>query len=151
MRQLTLDTPVRASCVARPECLASLLTMLDCYCERMHIDHLYRHDLHLMAEEACINVINHAYPTGHAGPLSLQVLTAARDGRPSVEITVEDRGVPFDPLALPVPDRNRPLDELPPGGLGVLLMRRLSDLQHYLHDPDRGNVLTLTKFLEPRS
>ncbi|HZH05294.1 MAG TPA: ATP-binding protein, partial [Lautropia sp.] len=69
------------------------------------------------------------------------------DGRRLVEVTITDQGKPFDPLSLPVPDQTGPLDDLPIGGLGVHLIRKLSDTQRYLRDPERGNVLTLGVFL----
>ncbi len=139
----------RISCIAQRECLPALLALIESYCERHEVAEQIRHDLRLIVEEACVNVVSHAYPPGAPGPLTLQVQARRRDGRPVMEITIEDQGVPFDPLALPVPDQSGPLEELPIGGLGVLLMRRLSDLQHYSRDPQRGNVFTLIKFLPP--
>ena len=64
-----------------------------------------------------------------------------------IEITIEDDGIPFDPLALHLTDRTAPVEQIAAGGLGVLLVRRLSDLQQYMHDSERGNVLTIGKFI----
>jgi anti-sigma regulatory factor (Ser/Thr protein kinase) len=145
----TSGLPARVSCLAEPACLPTLLQLLDSYCAQHRVDARCRHDLHLIVEEACVNVIAHAYPPGAPGPLSLQVEIKPCDGRPVMEITIEDRGAPFDPLMLPSPDQTAPLEELPVGGLGVHLIRQLSDRQHYRHDRQRGNVLTVAKFLVP--
>lgn len=145
----TVGLPERIRCVAEPACLPSLLELLDGYCARHEVDAPCRHDLHLIVEEACVNVVSHAYPAGAPGPLTLQVEVDASGGRPAMKITIEDHGKPFNPLALPAPDRSGPLEDLPIGGLGVHLIRQLSDAQHYSRDPQRGNVLTLTKFLAP--
>lgn len=141
----------RLTCIAKRSSLPQLMAMLDDYCEQHQVDPQCRHDLHLIAEEACVNVMTHAYPAQAPGPVTLQVQAASCGGRPAMKITIEDLGVPFDPLALRRPAQTGPLDELPIGGLGVHLIRQLSDLQHYEHDRHRGNVLTITKFLAPRA
>jgi serine/threonine-protein kinase RsbW len=148
MRAKLFEPPARADCVAKPDCLATVLALVDRYCAENEVDSESRHDLHLIVEEACINVISHAYPAGAPGPLSVQVEARVSSGRPMIEITIEDQGRPFNPLALPEPDRTLPLEDLPIGGLGVLLIRRLSDVQHYAHHPKRGNVLTIAKYLD---
>lgn len=147
MQTPAFDPPARATCLATPDCLVRLLDMLDRYCVDNGVDSASQHDLHLIAEEACFNIISYAYPAGAPGRLSLQVEARHLDGSPVVEITIEDDGRPFDPLALHVTTRAAPVEEIAPGGLGVLLIRRLSDMQRYMHDPGRGNVLTIGKFI----
>lgn len=137
----------RATCVANSKCLSHLLGLLDRYCLQHGIDGQSLHDLHLIAEEACVNVIRHAYPAGRPGPLGLLIQAKACDGRQLIELTIEDEGIPFDPMSVPGHRRDGPVDDMPIGGLGVTLIRRLSDAQHYARDPVRGNVFTLSKFL----
>ncbi|MEO7242997.1 MAG: ATP-binding protein [Variovorax sp.] len=136
-------------CTAERACLPLLLALIDRACERHGIDSQTGHDLRLIVEEGCVNIMAHAYPGGRPGALTLRVNTVSHGGRPAIVISFEDQGIPFDPLALPRPNRAAALDELQIGGLGVHLMRELSDAQHYLRDPERGNVLTITKFLVP--
>ena len=129
--------------------LPTLLALLERSCTQHQVEAGLRHDLHLIVEEACVNVISYAYPAGAPGLMSLQLEVGLRAGRKAMDITIEDQGSPFDPLALPPPDLTAPLDELPVGGLGVHLLRELSDQQRYRHDRRRGNVLTITKWLAP--
>ena len=147
MQKRDFDPPVRASCLAKQECLSSLLEMLDRYCLQNQVDSHFQHDLHLIVEEACFNIISYAYPAGAPGRLSLQVEARYCTDKPLIEITIEDDGIPFDPLALHLTARTAPAEQISPGGLGVLLVCRLSDLQQYMHDPQRGNVLTISKFI----
>lgn len=147
MHEAGASPAVRATCVANAECLAHLLQLLDRYCLQHGVDSESLHDLHLIAEEACVNVLRHAYPADKPGPLGLLVQAKARDGRTLIELTIEDEGIPFDPLSVPEPDRDGPVEDMPLGGLGVMLIRRLSDVQRYTRDPVRGNVFTLCKFL----
>lgn len=57
---------------------------------------------------------------------------------------VADDGPAFDPLSLPAPDLESPLEKRPIGGLGVHLVRSLMDEVRYRRDGDR-NRLTLVK------
>jgi anti-sigma regulatory factor (Ser/Thr protein kinase) len=64
-------------------------------------------------------------------------------------LTLQDQGRPFDPLSIPPADTGAAIEARVPGGLGVHLIRQLSDRQHYHWHPQRGNVLTLEKDLPP--
>lgn len=59
-------------------------------------------------------------------------------------IAVADAGAPFDPLSLRSPDTAGSLAERPVGGLGVLIVRSLTDTQAY-ERRDGRNHLRLTK------
>lgn len=143
------DRPARLSCPAVRASLPTLLDLLDEFCEREGVDAASRHDLRLIVEEACVNVIDYAYPPGSPGSLTLQIESSCGTRGRLIEVTIEDNGKPFNPLTLPVPDQSGPLDDLPVGGLGVHLVRQLSNTERYRHDPERGNVLTLGKYLRP--
>jgi len=99
-----------------------------------------RFDLQLAVEEACCNVIEHAYE-GAGGALKVRIETCDED----VVITIQDRGKPFDPTAIPEPDIDAPLDERPIGGLGLYLMPRLMDEVAFTFSPEGGNTLVMTK------
>jgi len=140
----------RVSCTAERACLPRLLALIDDACERHGVDAQTGHDLRLIVEEACVNVMDYAYPPGRPGPLTLQIEALTEGTRSAIVISLEDQGMPFDPLALPPPDQNAALEAMPVGGLGVHLIRELSDVQHYRRDPERGNVFTISKYLVPQ-
>lgn len=149
MQKTAASPAVRASCPSDKQGLSTLLQMLDGYCLQHRVSPQDQHDLHLIVEEACVNVIEHGQGSGPTGHLALQVQAQVRDGKALFEITIEDQGERFDPLTVQAPDPFCPLEDRPLGGIGVDLIRHLSDVQHYHHDARRGNVLTLTKFLSP--
>ncbi len=93
--------------------------------------------LELAVEEWIVNLCRHAYREG-AG--TIEVTVAERCGRLLVEIA--DEGPPFDPTRSPDPDVAAPLDEREPGGLGLLLIRRMTDEFGYRREGGR-NVVTL--------
>jgi len=102
-------------------------------------------DLELAVEEALMNVCTHAYG-GRGGEMTV------RAGRTDEGFVVEiaDSGPAFDPLSLPSPDTAAPLDERRIGGLGVLLVRRVTDGVRWRREAER-NVLTLVFSFPPPS
>ena len=105
------------------------------------------HDLLLLTEEACVNVMRHAYPPGAPGSITLQVRVLHHGDTNGIELTLEDQGRPFDPLAMPAVDVGAAAEDRAVGGLGVHLIRQLADRLDYRRDPLRGNVFTIEKFL----
>ncbi|MBK9966982.1 MAG: ATP-binding protein [Holophagales bacterium] len=94
-------------------------------------------DLELAAEEALMNVCLHAYG-GQGGEVALR---AERTGEGFV-LEIEDSGPPFDPLSAEAPDTTLPLEAREIGGLGILLVRRVTDQVRWRREKGR-NVLTL--------
>lgn len=109
-------------------------------CARERVPEPAVQDLALAVEEALSNVVRHAYRGDPAG--RIRVALAIDEGQ--VRVAIRDRGPAFDPLAAPVPDLTRPVDERPPGGLGVHLLRRVTDAQGYRREGEE-NVLELVK------
>ena len=144
------DHAERIACVAKLANLPALLAMVSALCARKHLDDATCHDLRLVVEEACVNVMHHAYPKDQEGLMALEVQVVHGGGMPRrVVLKLEDQGRPFDPLSLAPANAHASADTRAVGGLGVHLIRQLSDRQHYERHPTRGNVFTIEKFLEP--
>jgi anti-sigma regulatory factor (Ser/Thr protein kinase) len=95
----------------------------------------------LAVDEACSNIIEHAY-TGKEGE-EIEITCDAADDR--LTVIVHDHGRPFDPALIPYPDLTAELKDRPVGGLGIYLMRELMDEVHFEKLGEAGNVLTLVK------
>jgi serine/threonine-protein kinase RsbW len=65
-------------------------------------------------------------------------------------VTVTDDGHPFNPLDLPEPDTSLPMEDRPIGGLGIHLLRKMSDRMEY-ERRDGKNQVTLRKSLGSQS
>ena len=139
----------RIVCSAELANLPALLALVAAMCRRERIDEPTCHDLRLIVEEACVNVMHHAYPAGHGGPLTLEVRSVHEGGPRRIVLTLEDQGRPFDPLSVAPVDATAAVEARAPGGLGVHLIRQLSDRQNYQRHPLRGNVFTIEKDLAP--
>jgi serine/threonine-protein kinase RsbW len=93
--------------------------------------------LDLAIEEWATNVCRYAYRGGDGSVW----VAVGRDG-PTLVVELTDEGSPFDPTAAAEPDVSLPLSERSPGGLGLLLIRRMVDELSYRRDGHR-NVVTL--------
>jgi serine/threonine-protein kinase RsbW len=108
-------------------------------CEQAAIDPALRFDLQLAVEEACMNVIEHAYG-GKGGEFTVCFEVCG----PDAQITVTDHGQPFDPQDVPPPNLSLPLEERPVGGLGIFLMQQLMDDVEFIFST-KGNELRMVK------
>lgn len=97
-------------------------------------------DVVMAINEACMNVIEHAYQGDSAGEIEL----AIHNNENEIEVVLTDFAPPIDIEAI----RARDLDELRPGGLGTHFMATLMDSCVYSHlVGSPGNVLRMTKRL----
>lgn len=92
-------------------------------------------------EEACSNIIEHAYGGEGRGDIEC---TCSID--PSgLTIRLQDHGKPFKPESVPEPDVRAPLKKRPAHGLGLFIMRKWMDDVQFEFSPESGNVLTMLK------
>ncbi len=93
----------------------------------------------LAVDEACQNVIRHAYGDGGSGDIELQL---ERDGE-ILRVGIRDFADPVDPGCL---DKTRDLADVRPGGLGTHFMKSVMDDVHFADTPaGRGNLLRMSK------
>lgn len=105
----------------------------------------------LACDEACTNIIEHAYGGEDIGDIQVHWQVEAD----AFIITISDNGRPFDPDKVPPPpiptDVNAAIElpeNLQAGGLGVYFMRKLmDDVQFYFSDTE--NTLVLVKKITP--
>lgn len=98
------------------------------------------YNVQLATDEAASNIIEHAYE----GIADGQLVISCGFKDEKLTVTLVDRGVSFDPSAIPMPDLKADLSDRQIGGLGIFLMRKLMDEVHY--DPGtEGNKLTMIK------
>jgi serine/threonine-protein kinase RsbW len=98
-------------------------------------------EINLILDELITNIIEH----GAREKEHLIDIILTKTGR-NLTIEVQDDGPLFDPTVCPLPDTSLGLDKRKCGGLGILLVRRLSDSCRYRREKNK-NVLTLQKTL----
>lgn len=103
--------------------------------------------LQMAVDEACTNIIEHAYGGEGRGDIEL-TFESLPD---ALRITIRDWGQAFDPGAVPEPNLDAPLHERATRGLGLFLMQKLMDEVTFQFDPNNGNKVVLTKRLETKA
>jgi len=108
--------------------------------ESLAIDKSLMSKLRLAVEEAVVNVMEYAYPSGKRGDVNIR---ATFDGQ-RLRFIITDSGISFNPTTVSAADTTLSAEERPIGGLGILLVRELMDSINY-ERIDGKNVLTLVK------
>ena len=121
-----------------------LATIADFIAETGH-DAGYDQDLifhvQMAVDEACSNVIEHAYQGQNKGDITLSCVCESHEW----EIAIFDTGRSFDPSAVPEPNLDASLDDIKTGGPGLYFMRQLMDEVEFSFDEKTGNKLRMVK------
>ncbi|MBK9051342.1 MAG: ATP-binding protein [Chloroflexi bacterium] len=103
--------------------------------------------IELACDEACTNIIEHAYSGEDQGPIEV-----TWDVQPEgFTITLTDQGETFDPTAVPTPstptelNNLEELDNVKVGGLGLHFMKKLMDKVIFTFKEGKGNQLIMIK------
>jgi serine/threonine-protein kinase RsbW len=100
------------------------------------------HGVQLAVDEACTNIINHAY-SGTEGMITISCEVKGN----YLVITIGDKGKAFDPDSVLRPDLESEIHERHVGGLGLHFMKKLMDEVSYSFAAD-GNKLIMKKRLD---
>lgn len=98
----------------------------------------FAYGIELSVNEALTNIMSYAYRDDAEHAIAVEL--CAQPDR--IRIEVEDDGVPFNPLELPVEELPQHLENSRPAGRGIPLMRSFMDELHYARRDSR-NVLTM--------
>jgi anti-sigma regulatory factor (Ser/Thr protein kinase) len=99
--------------------------------------------LELAVDEACANVIEHAY----GDDATKQVMIRAVFDEDTLRIHVIDTGKGFDPTQVQQQDLKELIARRKTGGLGMRLIKTLMDEVHYEIEPGKKNELRMVKKL----
>lgn len=122
---------------------------LEVVCAKYGLSSDLRADLLVVLDEVCSNVFKHAYPPDQPGVLRLRLrhLPGNASEPAALEISFTDQGLPFNPLTQAMPNTMLSAVDRPLGGLGIHLIKQLTDNQSYSHSALGGNRLCLVKRL----
>ena len=118
--------------------LAEATAYLDAFLDDVGCSVKTRIALETVLEEVFMNIVN------HSGATTLE-LTLSQDGE-DVVLRFSDDGFAFNPLLQAAPNVTLSAEERSIGGLGILMIRRMTDSQTYAN-LDGRNLLTLTKHI----
>jgi anti-sigma regulatory factor (Ser/Thr protein kinase) len=121
---------------ASTESLDEVLAFVETVAEDMPFK--LQNQLAIAAEEIFVNIANYAYEAGGEA-----VITAESDDEKLV-LTFEDKGTPYNPLQKDDPDTSATAEEREIGGLGIFMIKKLTDGIEYEHAGGK-NILKISK------
>jgi len=122
-----------------PKLLKVVRLVVGHLCDLAGFPEAQRHRATLAVDEACANIIRHAYE----GATDRPVIITARLIDNGIEVVLRDFGKKADVEKI----KSRELDDIRPGGLGVHLMQSAMDEVVFDNTLPEGNQLTLIKYL----
>lgn len=96
----------------------------------------------MAVDEACTNIIRHAYKNISSNPIEVCIIQSKN----KFEVVITDYGKPFDPNSIKEPDIKDNLKNYKKGGLGMFLIRALMDEVDFRRDEGQKNVVRLIKY-----
>jgi serine/threonine-protein kinase RsbW len=125
----------------RYESLASIGQFVRAQALQSGLDEKSVYQVEMAVDEACSNIIEHAYGIENEGEISL----TCRNSMEGLTVILRDSGRPFDPKTVDVPELTAELEERESHGLGLFFIREWMDKVQYDYKPGVGNVLTMFK------
>jgi serine/threonine-protein kinase RsbW len=95
----------------------------------------------LAVDEACSNIIEHAYRGQEGGKIEC-ICNLDEDG---LEIILKDQGEKFNPDEVPELKVGAPLEDLGNRGAGLFLIRKIMDEVHFDTSQPQGTTLIMKK------
>ncbi len=127
-----IDITLTADAAALPVVESALETFV----EENELPPRTGYTLALIVEELVTNIVKYGYAGADAGPLKLTV----KLDNDRVVGTLIDAGAPFDPTSMATPDVEAEMEDRRIGGLGVHLVRTMSEDFSYRRDEGRNVV-----------
>jgi len=100
----------------------------------------------IVVEELVTNLVKYGYQ-GRADAGAAEITLILDEGRLTIELI--DDGRAFDPFAAPEPEFNQPLEALPLGGLGLHIVRLLTEGADYSRVNGRNITRLTLRLSEP--
>jgi len=139
-----MDIPKTATFPARFDSLAAIGQFVTHAAKAAGLDARAVYAVQLAVDEACANIIEHAYGGEGRGDIECTCIV----NNNGLTVILRDYGRPFDPTSVPEPDLCASLEDRKARGLGLYFIRQLMDKVRFEFTPDSGNMLTMVKCKE---
>jgi len=112
------------------------------FCQDCGVSKRQTFEINLALDELFTNIISHGFEDNEEHDVN--VTCQKKDG--VLKITIEDDGIPFNPIAAPHPNLKCAFKDREVGGLGIHLIRSYMDHIEYSRRGGK-NILVLTKMI----
>lgn len=126
---------------SRTENLSSIRDFVSSAASEVNISKDIIENIILAVDEACTNIIKHAYKYSPDGEIIIKI----KPSKSKFEIKILDYGLTFEPDKIPEPDLQKYYRQRRVGGLGIYLMRTLMDEVKFSTVPGKYNKVSLVK------
>ena len=108
-------------------------------CRKYNYDDGFQNDIRLVLEEIVVNIIKHGYSDCPNQSIDLEIDFNSSEWK----MTVEDQGIPFNPLNFRRVNINHSLQDMHIGGQGIHLVKQISKSIEYQRLANNINRLTV--------
>ncbi|MDX1700177.1 MAG: ATP-binding protein [Melioribacteraceae bacterium] len=144
MTNNTKNIKKRLSVQSSTDNLSKIRNFVKRHSSRVGFDEETANKIVLATDEACTNIIKHAYKYSKSGKININ-LTFNKN---KLRLSITDEGSHFNSNSVPEPDLKKYYEERRVGGLGMFLMKRLMDEVIYSQSNAKKNKVTLIKYLQ---
>jgi serine/threonine-protein kinase RsbW len=124
----------------RLEEIERLAGVIEAFCAKHQLPDAIAFAFNLSLDEVVTNIVSYAFPDVQEHPIDVRLCLKGD----ILQAEVSDSGRPFNPIDVPTPDLDAPIDERRIGGLGIHIVREMMDTLEYAREGDR-NILRLRK------
>ena len=132
---------LKKQCLAREEELPFILAFAENALREGFTQPKFIHQVLIAIEEVALNVIKYAY---HGGIGDIEMTLEIKRGE-SVFIEIIDSGSYFNPTTSDIDAPLPPIEELQPGGRGIVLARKMMDHVRYMRKNDENHLIMQKK------
>jgi anti-sigma regulatory factor (Ser/Thr protein kinase) len=132
--------PVHLSIISHPENLKSIRKILKDIMSKTSLSKEDSGCVILAVDEACSNIIRHGYKNDYEQKIDLTIKLKTN----LLTISILDNGIRFDKDSI----KDRDIDEIKPGGLGIYIITQVMDQVEYIRTSDGFNKIKMIKNLK---
>ncbi|MBT7260874.1 MAG: ATP-binding protein [Desulfobacula sp.] len=129
--------PVHLSIISHPENLKSIRKILKDIMSKTSLSKEDSGCVILAVDEACSNIIRHGYKNDYKQKIDLTIKLKTN----LLTISILDNGIRFDKDSI----KDRDIDEIKPGGLGIYIITQVMDQVEYIRTSDGFNKIKMVK------
>ena len=133
MRKRLIKQPIEVSAIA------DSIQAFDGFARENHLPESMTRKVKIALDDLLKNTVSYGYPDNKRSSIDIELRATAE----YLQVVICDDGIPFDPLMRAEPKTDEPLESRKLGGLGIHLVRNLTDDIDYQRQEGR-NILTLT-------
>ena len=126
--------------------LPKLHAAIEQFFQRLLLNSELAGEMQLVAEELLVNTIEYGYKDQKKHRITIDLSHQNQ----LFSLTLSDDAMAFNPLEVSPPELGLAIEDCAVGGLGLPLIKALSDSQHYRYENEQ-NIVTINKSTAPSS